>query len=242
MDITLIFLILVGVLGLGALFMILNPKAPEKTIPQEKIEGTNFIPSQMFMGSDGLSGIAVNEQQQQICLLGLPSSTPRILSSTQLVASLVVKNSEILEQGVRSIPEDIPKWFEQQQRNLQKHINELNHDPTARSNQRIDLIVILNDQEDPFHTVNTLDMDTKEGGILFEKALSTARHWHAILDGLLLQADQFVNVQQEEISSDSPSQEAVLAELERLHGLVERKVLTQQEFTVQKNKLLAAKA
>ncbi len=242
MDFTVVFLILVGVIGLGAIFMILHSKPPEKALPQEKIEGTNFIPSQMFMGSDGLSGIAVNEQQQTVCLLGLPSATPRILSSTQLVGSLVVKNSEILEQGVRSVPEDLPKWFEQQQRSLQRHINQLNHDPTGRSNQRIDLIAILHDPEDPFHTVNTLDMDTKEGGILFEKALGTARHWHAILDGLLLQADQFVNVRQKTMPSDSLPQEAVLAELERLQGLVEQKILTQQEFNLQKNKLLATKA
>jgi hypothetical protein len=33
-------------------------------------------------------------------------------------------------------------------------------------------------------------METKVGGILFEKALTTSRHWHYVLDGLILQADQ----------------------------------------------------
>ena len=31
---------------------------------------------------------------------------------------------------------------------------------------------------------------TKANGILFEKALITAKHWHNVLDGLILQADQ----------------------------------------------------
>ena len=40
-------------------------------------------------------------------------------------------------------------------------------------------------------------METKEGGILFEKAISTAKHWQYVLEGLILQADQLAGFQSE---------------------------------------------
>jgi hypothetical protein len=57
--------------------------------------------------------------------------------------------------------------------------------------------VIVHDQENPIHIVNFLDMETKEGGILFEKAISTAKHWQYVLEGLILQADQLARFQSE---------------------------------------------
>lgn len=243
MDFIVIFFSLLVIGGVVAIVLSIPSKSPEQTPTlQEKIEGTDFTPSQMFMGSDGKSGIAVNEQQQQLCLINALSSRPRRISCSQLVGSLMVKNGEILEQGLRSAPDGIVNFHEGLQRKLQHHVHNLNHDPTGRSNQRIDLIVIIHDQDDPFHTVNMLDMDTKIGGILFEKAMSTARHWHSVLDGLLLQADRFVQVQEEEISQPPPSTEALETELKRLHNLVEQNILTQEEFNLHKDKLLAAKS
>ena len=64
-------------------------------------------------------------------------------------------------------------------------------------NQRIDLLVVVHDQDNPIHFVNFLDMDTKEGGILYEKAINAAKHWQFVLEGLLLQADQLTKIQSE---------------------------------------------
>ena len=244
MDFMTLFFILLGFIGLVAIIMILsNSNSPEQSsLPQEKIEGTDFIPSQMYMGSDGRSGIAVNEQRQQLCLLNTPSSRPRRISCSELVGSVVVKNGEVLEQGLRSAPEEIVLFHQERQRKLQDYLRQLHQDPTGRSNQQIDLIVIVHDAEDPFHTVNLLDMDTKVGGILFEKAMSTARHWHSLLDGLLLEADQFDQAQPDEPTEESSAPDPLIMELERLHTLVEKNILTQEEFSLQKEKLLASKS
>ena len=56
---------------------------------------------------------------------------------------------------------------------------------------------LVHDQDEPIHVVNFLDMETKEGGILFEKAISTAKHWQYVMEGLILQADQLASVQSE---------------------------------------------
>ncbi len=242
MDFLVLFFILLGIFSLIAIILSLQSKAPEHTPIREKIEGTEFIPSQMFMGGDGQSGIAVNESQRRLCLLNTPSSPPRQLSCSQLVGTLVVKNGEIIEQGIRSAPQRLVTFHRELQRKLHGHIRHMHHNPSNPTNQQIDLIVIVHDTHNPFHTVNMLDMDTKEGGILFEKALGTARHWHSLLDGLLLQADRMMDSQTEHPSQETEKSDGVTEELDRLHGLVEKQVLTQDEFNLHKQQLLGTES
>jgi len=144
----------------------------------------------MYMGSDGLGGLAVNERTHQICLFTSPSTSPRLLPITDLLGSYMIKNGEILGEGKRNHPKEIVTFLHELHRQKESLINSLHTESSNGSNQRIDVLVVVHDQEDPFLVVNFLDMETKEGGILFEKAMSTATHWHYVLDGLILQADQ----------------------------------------------------
>lgn len=183
-----------------------SPQGQKPSASEKKIEGTNFIPSQMVMGIDGLSGLAVNERTRQICLLKAPTSPPNLLPLTDLIATYVIKNNEPTGEGTRSYPKEIVAFSNELQRKKESLIKSLHMDATHGSNQRIDLLVVIHDQDHPFHVVNFLDMETKEGGILFEKAMSTATHWHYVLDGLILQADQLAQHQ------TVPTQEKEMAE------------------------------
>jgi len=69
MDAIFLFLGFVVTITIMALFFILGQPLGRQQASDKQIEGTNFIPSQMFMGSDGLGGLAVNERTNQICLL-----------------------------------------------------------------------------------------------------------------------------------------------------------------------------
>ena len=44
--------------------------------------------------------------------------------------------------------------------------------------QKIDLCLVINDKDDPIHLINFLDMDAKEGGVIYDKALNNVKHWH----------------------------------------------------------------
>jgi hypothetical protein len=163
----------------------------------EKIEGTDFIPSQMFMGKDNLGGLAVNEHTHQICLFESKSAPPRLLRITDLIGSYLIKNGEVLGEGKRSYPEEILTFLNEIQGPTEDLIKSLHIESSQEPNQRIDLFVVVHDQDNPIHVVNFLDMETKEGGILFEKAISTAKHWQYVLEGLILQADQLAQSQLE---------------------------------------------
>ena len=195
MEAIILFLVLVVTITIVGLIFILGPTPQGQNTSGKKFEGTNFFPSQMFMGSDGLGGLAVNERTQQICLLKSPSSSPRLLPITDLIGSYLIKNGEMLGEGKRSYPKDIVTFTNELHRQKDALIKTLHIGSSKGGNQRIDLLVAVHSQDDPLLTVNFLDMETKEGGILFEKAMSTATHWHAVLDGLILQADQLARLQ-----------------------------------------------
>jgi len=194
MDAIFLFLALVMMMTIGGLFIILGQTPSQQNSSNKKIAGTDFIPSQMYMGSDGLGGLAVNERTQQICLFTSATSSPRLLPITDLIGSYLVKNGDILGEGKRMFPNKVVAYLNGLHRQKESLIKNLHIVSSPRGNQRIDLLVIVQDQDDPILVVNFLDMETKEGGILFEKAMSTATHWHYVLDGLILQADHLARV------------------------------------------------
>lgn len=173
----------------------LNPR--RQNTSAKKIEGTNFTPSQMFMGKDNLGGLAVNEHTHQICFFTSPSAPPRLLPITDLIGSYLINNGEVLGEGKRSEPEEIMTFLNEIQSTTEDLIKSLHIQSSHGPSQRIDLLVVVHDQDEPIHVVNFLDMETKEGGILFEKAISTAKHWQYVIEGLILQADQLASVQSE---------------------------------------------
>ncbi len=191
---------------IGGLLVILSHHQPGQTAQRKAIEGTNFIPSQMFMGSDGLGGLAVNERTHQMCLLTAPSAPPRLLPITEFVSSSLVKNGELIGEGNRRHPKELVAFSKEIQRKKDALIKSSHMESANGSVQQIDLVLTVHDPQDPFHVVNFLDMETKEGGILYEKALSTATHWHNVLDGFILEADRHA-----QISSES-AQEQDMAE------------------------------
>jgi hypothetical protein len=228
-------------IALGAVFLTLSLTPSGKKEKRNPIKGTSFIPSHMFMSHDGLGGIAVNDQTLRICLLKNPDIPPRMLPLSGLVGSCVVKNGEILEERRRTYPNTLISFQKVMHSNVERLIKSWQTPSSYQDNQRIDLILLIYDENDPLHVVNFLDMETKEGGILYEKALETATHWHNLLDNLILQADQHSLLQPEsdQVGAERPLP-SVADELEKLGDLVEKKLMTPQEFTIQKEKLLAA--
>ncbi len=203
MDFTLMLVVLLVCLALGAILLTISLSHPTKNTKEEnRIQGTSFIPSQMFMGTDGVGGIAVNDQTLTICLLHSPAVPPRLIHISSLVGSFLVKNGEVLKETLRTGPKALLSFQKLMHPNAERLIKSWQTLSSQKDNQRIDLIVWIHDEDEPFHVVNFLNMETKEGGILFEKSLGTATHWHKVLDGLLLQADQLACLQTE------PDQEA----------------------------------
>ncbi len=225
-----------------AIFFVLT--LPEKSTQERpaKLPGVDFLPTQLYRGSDGMAGLAINEETHQLCLLKNATSPPRIYPLKDLIGSFLVKNGVLIGQKLRTRPKTIQTFLKIVQDHIQERIGSGDSPQLCDSNQRIDLIVAVQDEEEPLHIVNFLDMETKEGGILYEKAISTARHWHSLLDGFILKADHLEHIQGNiaDTDTDTPSTSAA-REIEMLAELVENQIITQQEFEAQKEKILTEK-
>lgn len=204
MDFTLMFVVLLVCLAFGAIMVTVSMGPPTKNKKEEsRIQGTSFIPSQMFMSTDGHGGIAVNDQTLKICLLHSPTVPPRLIHISNLVGSFLVKNGEVLNETLRTAPKSLISFLELMHPNAERLIKSWQNSPSQKDNQRIDLMVWIHDEDEPFHVVNFLNMETKEGGILFEKSIDTATHWHKVLNGLIIQADQLACLQMESDQDDT---------------------------------------
>ncbi len=197
MDPLFLFLVLVVIIIIGGIFFILSHNPQEQNTSTKAIEGTDFFPSQMFMGNDDLGGLAINERTRQLCLFSSPSSSPRVFPIADLVGSYLIKNGEMLGEGKRSYPKQIVTYGKELHHKKESLIHSLHIGSSSEGNQRIDLLVAVHDEDEPLLVVNFLDLETKEGGILFEKSLSTATHWHLVLDGFILEADRVARLQSE---------------------------------------------
>ncbi|MDR4494985.1 MAG: SHOCT domain-containing protein [Nitrospirales bacterium] len=226
-----------------AILFVLN--LPEKSTQEQlaKLPGVDFLPTQMYRGSDGMAGLAVNEETYQLCLLKNATSLPRIVPVKDLIGAFLVKNGELIGQGLRTRPKKIHAFLKIVQNQITTLIDAGNSSQAGGSNQRIDLIVAVHDEEEPLYVVNFLDMETKEGGILYEKSIGTAKHWHSLLDGLILKADHLEHIQGDIRDSNTEiSSTSVATEIEKLAELVENRLMTKQEFEAQKEKILTGKA
>ncbi len=197
MDAIILFEGLIVALIVGGIIFVLSLTPRGHKSSAHNIEGTDFIPSQMFKGKDNQGGLAVNEHTYQICLFESSTSPPLLLPITDLIGSYLIKNGEVFGEGKRSYPEEILTFLNEIQGPREDLIKSLHIESSQEPNQRIDLFVVVHDQDNPIHVVNFLDMESKEGGILFEKAISTAKHWQYVLEGLILQADQLAQSQLE---------------------------------------------
>ena len=190
MDPIFLFVGLVFMLTIVGIFLILGQNPKESNTSETTILRTNFIPSQMYMGGDGLGGLAVSERTRQICLFKSASSRPELFPTADLLGSYLIRNGEIVGEGKRSFPAQVVTFSQELHLQKESLIDNLYMDSLQSGNQRIDLLVMVYDPDEPILSINFLNMDTQEGDILFEKSLSTATHWHNVLDGLILEADQ----------------------------------------------------
>lgn len=226
---------------LAILFVLHLPNKISQDQPT-RLPGVDFLPTQMYRGSDGMVGLAINEETDQLCLLKHSTRPPRIFPARDVIGSYLVKNGELIGQGLRTRPKKIHAFLKTIQSQLTALIGSGDSPQAGGTNQRIDLIVAVYDEEEPLHVINFLDMETKEGGILYEKAISTAQHWHSLLDGLTLKADHLEHIQGDIRDDDSESAvTSVATEIEKLAELVENRLITKQEFEVQKEKILTGK-
>lgn len=110
--------------------------------------------------------------------------------------------------------------------------------------KKIDLRVSINDPKSPLHDINFKDPESESNGIKnpHESPMDQARHWHGLI-GILIKLADTEDMQNEVDQSSAKETEqgkpSLADELSKLSDLRDKGVLSDEEFEIQKQRLLS---
>ncbi|GJL62051.1 MAG: hypothetical protein NPIRA04_07050 [Nitrospirales bacterium] len=191
-ELAIIFMILVVLLGIGFSMLHLSNNhsvtAPDRS--SSTFADTHFTPTQMYLDHASGTGIAINEAAQTICIIQSATQPPHFVHFTELAASFILRNGEVIHATLRTHPQEYAALANDLQDQLStKSESKLSTSTENTRNQKIELCLTMLGQESSIQTINFLDMETKEEGIMFTKAMASTKHWHHLLSDLIQQAN-----------------------------------------------------
>jgi hypothetical protein len=96
--------------------------------------------------------------------------------------------------------------------------------------KKIDLKICVNDSSNPFYKIRFLDTECKKGDYIYNDGYEKAEKWHGIISTFIKQSE-LKESKKESVSTD-------INDLLKLKELLDAGLLTNEEFTEQKKKLL----
>ncbi|ARK32401.1 SHOCT domain-containing protein [Halalkalibacter krulwichiae] len=117
---------------------------------------------------------------------------------------------------------------------------------TAEEVKSVKLQIVVNDTKKPVQEISFLKqkVEVKKDNPLYEQALVDATHWHKLISVLIKQADQedkVMNAQTNiELESGQKQNTYIHAdEIRKLHDLFKEGIITEEEFDIQKKKIIS---
>lgn len=199
----------------------------------------DFTVSQQIMGSDGESGLAIDETRHKFCLIKQKNG----MISTKIYTYKDLLETEILEDGL-----SITKTARGSQFGgmligglALGGIGAIIGGLSGKKNQMdkvssIDLKIIVNDTESAMFLISFLKFPNgyKKDSITYKTSIQRTREWHSLMTVLIKRADEEDNNTQDKKTNNI----SIADEIIKLKKLFEEGLLSEKEFQEQKNKLL----
>lgn len=239
-----IFLVLIVVgATINLIYNAVKKSTKKKEMSHHLATMNYFTSTQEVIGSDGMSGLSVDEQRKKICLID--HSTPDVI--TRIISYRDILSCEISEDGV-----EMTKTSRTSQLGgalvgglalggVGMIVGGLSGKKvTAGKVTRVDLRITVNDTKQPIHIINFLSnvaFDKRSGA--YHAVIEKAKWWYAIIEVLIKQADiEDKKAEAKEMNTTKPTP-SIATELKLLSELRTSGVLSDQEFQEQKKKLLS---
>lgn len=233
----LIAIIIFGLMIAYALAVSSAKKAMENSLTS--IE--DFTSSQQIMSNTGDTGIAIDEERKKVALLSNSNgeSYPIIITYRDLLSSEIYVDGETVTRTARGSQIGGALIGALAFGGVGAIIGGLSGKTrSAEKVKRVDLRITINDTKRPFHDINFMDVESKKDGWLYKTAMEQARHWHSLIAVLIKMADNEDTLQNADKSEDK-NKLSLADELEKLSVLRDKGILSEQEFSTQKDKLLS---
>lgn len=235
--------IIVSVVVIFAKFVV--PAQGRKALGEYLGSRPDFKASQSFFSEDGETAIALDDGRRLVCLASRGRGE-QVLARTIPYSDIlrceihedgtaITKTSRTSQVGGALIGQAVAGPVGALIGGLsgkRVEANEVN---------RVELRLVVNDVSSPTFSVTFLDRKVKRKSIVYRLAANQARHWYALIEVIIRQADDAV--QPRGVAAAAPSNEVssvhVADELRKLADLREAKILTEEEFQKQKQRILS---
>lgn len=202
----------------------------------------DFSATQKVMGSDGSTGLAIDEQRRKVCLIDHRQQTLaiRVCSYKDLLSCEVLEDGATLTKTVRSTQIAGALMGGLAFGGAGAIIGGLSGKTrTSGKVKKVGLRLAVNDTQNPLHDVNFLNLETKKDGFLYKQAMEQARHWHALIEILIKRADM---EDKSNVKNGTPQIQwsSIADEIKKLADLHESGVLSTEEFKEQKARLIGS--
>lgn len=223
-------------------------KTQQMTILEHELKDYNF--SQRFTSYDDNVTIMVDENAKKLCIAEVSETNGK----SEVYDYKDILESEIIEDG-----QTVTKTSRSGQiggalvggvlaGGVGAIIGGLSAKQTSDNEvNRVDLKIIVNNTKSPLKLVNFTTADVpdfngknipmKKDDLKYKEAMKKANHWHSLISVLIRQAD---NEEKKETSSNSVSNLSTADEIRKLLDLKNDGILTEEEFNLQKQRILSS--
>lgn len=238
-----LLIVIVGVgIGIAQAVAVSN----KKKAMEEKLESLpDFSPTQKIMGNNGDTGLAIDEERKKVVLIKNSPTGVHLKPITyrDVLSSEIFVDGETVTKTARGSQLGGALIGGLALGGVGAIIGGLSGKTRSSEKvKRVDLRITVNDTKSPLHDINFMDIEGKKDGIIYKSAMDQARHWHGLIAVLIKMADN-EDVRNE--SGKASSQEnggstsSLADELSKLSDLRDKGVLSDEEFSIQKQKLLS---
>lgn len=203
-----------------------------------KIDG--FKTNNIYISPSGKSAIAIDEQDEIICIVNNEFSFSHLLVSYRDILSV-----EIIEDG-----ESITKTSRSSQLGgallgtvLLGGVGTIigglsgSKKTTGKVNSLF-LRIVINNTKNPDKYISFLHSEADKNDFLYKNAIENARKWQSIINVLIRKADAEDEINTKQSPLLEVPERSYIDQLETLANLLDRGALTEEEFLNEKKKLL----
>ena len=195
----------------------------------------HFSAKDYFVGVDGKTSIAINGDHSKLCLTSDPKHySPILIEAERVISAEIAEDGSSVTQTSRTSQVGGALVGGLVFGGVGALVGGLSGKTATRSKvKKIELLLTLDDHETPIYSICFLNMEVSTDFPMYKDAMSKARHWLAIIDGMIHRAGKLTAP-----AVAQPVSKSVADELAKLADLHARGILSDQEFQSQKNRLL----
>ena len=236
------WVLVVVIIGFGiAIAQAVSISNKKKAMEEKLADLPDFSASQQIMSNNGDTGLAIDEERKKVVLLisGVEEVNLKPISYRDLLSSEIFEDGETVTRTARGSQIGGALIGGLAFGGVGAVIGGLSGKTRSSEKvKKIDLRIMINDTKNPYHDLNFMDVESKKNSMMYKSAMEQARHWHGLITVLIKIADNEDALQKSD-ESEKKGKVLLTDELTKLGVLRDKGILSDEEFIVQKNKLLS---